>query len=110
MDDNKLNKLADKVLQAHYEFDSKLHSKRHRKYPRDEFELLFESVKEYSDCVGEGDLIHRNVAKEISGLREYLEIPSFRTPGEILAKADRMEVILFSSHDPDFDGFEPPDE
>ena len=56
------------------------------------------------------DLIHRNVAKEISGLREYLEIPSFRTPGEILAKADRMEVILFSSHDPDFDGIEPPDE
>ena len=109
MDINKLNKLADKVLKSHYEFDSKLHSKQH-KYPRKEFEILFESVKEYSDAVGEGNLIHRDIAREISGIREYLQLPSFRTPGEVLSKADRMETILFSNYDPELEGFEPPEE
>jgi len=36
-----------------------------------------------------------------------LELESFQTPGEVLAKADRMETILFSGYDPYYDGEEP---
>jgi len=36
-----------------------------------------------------------------------LELESFHTPGEVLAKADRMEMILFAGYDPYFEGNEP---
>ena len=52
---------------------------------------------------------HRAILREISGLREYLELESFHTPGEVLAKADRMEMILFAGYDPYFEGEEPDD-
>jgi hypothetical protein len=51
--------------------------------------------------------LNRDVAREISGLREYLELESFHTPGDVLAKADRMETILFAGYDPYFEGHEP---
>jgi hypothetical protein len=36
-----------------------------------------------------------------------LELESFHTPCEVLAKADRMEMILFAGYDPYFEGNEP---
>ncbi len=36
------------------------------------------------------------------------EFEMFKTPGEILTMADRIECIIFSGYDPSFSGFEPP--
>jgi hypothetical protein len=43
--------------------------------------------------------LHRSVARELSGLREYLELEIFKTPSDALWKADQMECFLFSGYD-----------
>ena len=98
--------VANYVLDCHAEFDERLERRRH--FPLKEFDRLWEAVRSYAAAIGDRELIHRAVASEISGLREYLELEIFRTPGEILARADRMECILFTGHDPYFEGDEPP--
>ncbi|MFH0729549.1 MAG: hypothetical protein V2B19_24815 [Pseudomonadota bacterium] len=107
MDRKKLNTLAEKIVDAKVLFDSKLHSKR-RKFPAAEFNLLFDAVVSYTNCLGDENLLHRNVAREISGIREFLQLQEFKTPGSVLAKADRMETMVFSGYDPYFEGAEPP--
>ena len=100
--DSVVERLANYVLDCHAEFDERL--ERRRYFPLKEFDRLWEAAA----AIGDRELIHRAVASEISGLREYLELEIFRTPGEILARADRMECILFTGHDPYFEGDEPP--
>lgn len=43
--------------------------------------------------------LHRDVAREFSGFREYLQLEIFDTPGDALRRADRMEIVLFSDYD-----------
>ncbi len=108
MNNDELAKLADKVLKARVKFDSELHSTRRRKFPIQAFNIFFYFFVEYAAGLGKRNWIHRDVTREINGIREYLELQSFKTPGEIIAKADRMAVILFSGYDPYFEGHEPP--
>ena len=104
--DSVIEQLANHVLDCRGEFDEQLvHA---RRFPSEEFDRLWEAVRSYAAAIGGRELIHRAVASEISGLREYLELEIFRTPGEILARADRMECMLFTGHDPYFEGDEPP--
>jgi hypothetical protein len=102
-----LDALANRVLEIHAEFDARLHGKQ-RGFPDQELRRLFESVQQY--CAGmEGlDWLHPEVARAFSGLREYLQLEKFKSPGEALALADRMECMLFAGYDPFFDGAEPP--
>lgn len=99
--------LATRLLAACAEFDTRLQENRGC-FPDKEFGRLWQTVREY--CAGMKGLgwLHREVAREISGLREYLQLEEFRTPGKALAMADRMECILFSDYDPYFRGEEPP--
>jgi hypothetical protein len=53
-------------------------------------------------------MINRNVAAAINGLVEFLRLERKHVPGEILWEADRLECLLFSGYDPDFEGDEPP--
>jgi hypothetical protein len=53
-------------------------------------------------------MIHRSVASAVNGLRDILQLKSFRAPGEAIADADRMECMLFLGYDPYFEGDEPP--
>ena len=82
-----------------------LHEK--KSYPLKAFEDLWLAVKQYAAALGDSRLLHRDVAWAISGIREYLELETFHTPGEVLAKADRMETILFAGYDTYFEGTEP---
>jgi len=100
-----LDILAGKVLDARAQFDLQLHGG--QSYPLKAFEDLWLALKHYADALGDSRSLNRDVAREINGLREYLELESFQTPGEVLAKADRMETILFSGYDPYYDGEEP---
>jgi hypothetical protein len=44
--------------------------------------------------------LHRDVARELSGLREYLELERFKTPPDAVRRADQMECMLFADYDP----------
>jgi predicted Zn-dependent peptidase len=100
-----LDILAGKVLDARVEFDMQLHGE--QAYPLKAFEELWLALNQYAAALGDSRSLNRDVAREISGLRKYLELESFRTPGEVLAKADRMEMILFAGYDPYFESNEP---
>jgi Uncharacterised protein family (UPF0158) len=100
-----LDILAGKVLDARAEFDMQLHGE--QAYPLKAFEELWLALNQYAAALGDSRSLNRDVAREINGLREYLELESFHTPGEVLAKADRMETILFAGYDPYFEGNEP---
>lgn len=94
-----LDALATRVLRARGEFDARLHESR-RRFPDEEFGRLWQAVQEYRTEMKGLDGLHRDVAREIGALREYLELEEFGTPGEVLAMADRMECILLSDYDP----------
>lgn len=106
MTSSKFDTLAQRVLDCRAEFDAQLHGS--KRFPLEEFDRLWDAVSGYAAVIDERNLIHRAVAREISGIREYLELASVDTPSEVLARADRMECILFSGYDPYFDGDEPP--
>ena len=97
--------LAEKVLDAHVQFDMQLHGG--KEYPLKAFEELWLALNQYAVALGDSRSLNRDVAWKINGLKEYLELERFRTPGEVLAKADRMEMILFAGYDPYFEGHEP---
>jgi hypothetical protein len=105
MKESTLDILAGKILDARAEFDTQLHGE--KTYPLKAFEELWLALNQYAAALGDSRSLNRAVAMAINGLREYLELESFHTPDEVLAKADRMEMILFTGYDPYFEGHEP---
>jgi hypothetical protein len=93
-----LDALAERVLDARAEFDARLHG-RGRRFPVDEFDRLWLAVLEYVAQMKSRKWLHRDVAREFSGFREYLQLEIFDTPGDALRRADRMEVVLFADYD-----------
>lgn len=104
---SRLDALARRVLDARAEFDEQLPGKKRRRFPVNEFDKLWCIFLEYWTAMRGLDWLHRDVAREIGGLCEYLELECFKSPREILAKADRMECMLFADRDPYFEGMEP---
>lgn len=102
-----LDALAERVLEAYAEFDARL-GKRGRRFPVAEFDRLWRAVLEYSAAMKSLKWLHRDVAREFSGFREYLELESFKTPSDAVRRADQMECILFAGYDPYLDDDEPP--
>ncbi len=102
-----LDTLAERVLEAHAEFDARL-GERGRRFPVAEFDRLWRAVLEYSAAMKSLNWLHRDVARVLSGLREYLELESFKTPPDVVRRADQMECVLFSDYDPYPDDDEPP--
>ena len=102
-----LDALAERVLEAHAEFDARL-GKRGRRFPVAELDRLWQAVLKYSAAMKSLKWLHRDVARELSGLREYLELESFKTPSDAVRRADQMECILFADYDPYLDDDEPP--
>jgi hypothetical protein len=90
--------MAALVLAANSKFDARLHGKR-KLFPEEELLELWQALQQYCGLMKGLDWIHRDVAREISGFREYLQLQEFGTPGEALALADRMECLLFSDYD-----------
>jgi hypothetical protein len=79
-----------------------------RKYPTQEFHLFVEAARRYVNLTRHDRLVHRDVAKAINGLREFLEVERKRVPGSVLYDADRLECLFFAGYDPHFEGDEPP--
>ena len=106
MDRVDIDKLAEDVIKAHAVFDMRLHKK--GPFPREPLRALFNAVVQYVEATADEPMIHRSVASAVNGLREILQLKSFRTPGKAIADADRMECMLFAGYDPHFEGDEPP--
>ena len=90
--------MAALVLAAYSKFDARLHGER-KLFPEEEFFELWQALQQYCGLMKGLDWIHRDVAREISGFREYLQLQEVGVPGEALALADRMECLLFSDYD-----------
>ena len=98
--------LAERVLECRAAFDGALSGPRDAAF--EALEALWQAVCEYTDALGDAEVIHRAIAWEFSGLREYLESTVPSVPGEFLSRAERMEYLLLSGRDPYFEGSEPP--
>ena len=77
-------------------------------YHMKELTTLFETVVRYAAVMQDSLYLHKTVAGAFSGFREYLEIERKRVPGDALALADRLEVVIFAGYDHYFEGDEPP--
>jgi hypothetical protein len=106
MNNRDSDKLAEEALNAYAEFEGHLYEK--GIFPMIYFRAFFEAAVRYIEATKESPLIHRNVANAINGLSDLLQLKSSRAPGEAISDADRLECMLFSEHDPYFDGHEPP--
>lgn len=104
---DKKNALANAVVESRALLDSGLEDK--RRYPREAFKRLFDSVLAYAEATANDDMIHRSVVQSVNGRRAYLELERKRMPDNILYDTDRLETILFAAYDPYFSGDEPPD-
>lgn len=65
----------------------------------EEFDKLWQAVLDYAVQMKSRKWLHRDVAREFSGFREYLQLEIFDTPGDALRIADWMEIMLFAGYD-----------
>src|SRR5207249_11292192 len=92
------------VLQRWLDFQNALSGE--RKYPVQQFKSFVEAARRYIE-LSEGDpLIHRNVAKAINGLTDFLEVERKRVPGHVLCEAERLVCLLLVLYVVRFDGDE----
>jgi len=94
-----LDALAQRVLEARAELDTGL-PESGRRFPVAAIEMLWRAVLEYSAAMKGLKWLHRDVVRELSGLREYLELATFKTAPDVLQTADRIECLLFAGYDP----------
>ncbi len=97
--------LAEDVMNAYVEFESRLHGK--GRFPNGHFKAFFDPVVCYLEATKDAKMIHRSVASIVSGLSEILTLQTLRVPDGAVADADRLECMLFSGYDPHFEGNEP---
>jgi hypothetical protein len=107
MDNSEKNHLAKAVVDRWCSFQEALGATK-RKYPAQEFLSFVETTRSYIELTRHDPLIHREVAKAINGLTEFLRQERKRVPGRILYEADRLECLFFDGFDPHFEGDEPP--
>src|SRR5947199_10693250 len=106
MQKSKKDQLAEEVVDRWVSFQMALSDK--RKYPAEEFTAFAASVREYVLLVARDPLIHREVAKAITGLMEYLKVERRQVPAAIIDEASRFDSLLFSGLAPDFELDDPP--
>ena len=101
-----VDRLAEEVLNAYLEFESRLVRK--GRFPNSHFKVFFDAVVCYVESTKDAKMIHRSVASAVSGLREILSLQTSLASDRAIADADRLECMLFSGYDPHFEGDEPP--
>jgi hypothetical protein len=101
------NRLAKEVVEQWVSFQLALSNK--RKYPAGKFNATFATgVRRYVDVIGRDPLIHREIAKAVNGLVDFLKVERRRVLDTIIDEASRLESLLFSGYDPHFERDEPP--
>ena len=101
------DRLAAQVEKRWLDFQNALSDK--RKYPLQAFRAFWEAAWRYAEAVKRDPLIHRAVVSAVNGLTGYLTVERKRVPEKVVWDAQRLECLLFSGYDPDFEGDEPPE-
>ncbi len=101
------DKLAAEAIDRWVDFQVSLSSEK-RKYPVQQFQAFWSATKRYAESTRADSLIHKSVAAAVHGLVDFLSAERKRVPGDVLWDAERLECILFSGYDPNFEGDEPP--
>ena len=78
-----------------------------RKYPV-QFQAFWLATKRYAESTKADALIHKSVAAAVHGLVDFLSAERKRVPADVLCEAERLECILFSGYERNFEGDEPP--
>jgi len=107
MGSSEKDRLATQVVDHWCSFQEALAGTK-RMYPAQEFLSFVKAARRYIDVTRHDPLVHRDVAKAINGLAEFLRLERKRVPGKILYEADRLECLFFGGFDPHFEGDEPP--
>jgi hypothetical protein len=76
--------------------------------PLQHFRTFWNVGKRYAELTKNDELIHRKVVRAVHGLTDFLSVKRKRIPDSILTDAERLECLLFSGYDPQFEGDEPP--
>jgi len=98
--------LAAEVQERRLDFQDALSDK--RRYPIRQFRAFWAAGKRYAELTKNGELLHRKVVRAVHGITDFLSVERKRIPGSILTDAERLECLLFSGYDPQFEGDEPP--
>jgi hypothetical protein len=100
------DRLAAEAMQCWSDFQERLSSGK-QKYPVQELRAFWAVTKRYAELTGSDPLIHRSVSGAINGLLDFLEAERKCVPANVLRDAERLECLLFSGYDPQFEGDEP---
>ena len=101
------DQLAAEAMQCWADFQERLSSDK-QKYPVQQFRAFWAVTKRYVELTRSDPLIHRSVAGAVNELLDCLGGERKRVPSDVLRDAERLECLLFSGHDPRFEGDESP--
>jgi len=107
MPSSEKDRLAAEAVDCWEDLQERLSSDK-RKYPIQQFQAFWSATKRYVELTKSDSLIHKSVAAAVHGLVDFLGAESERVPDDVLRDAERLECLLFSEHDPYFEGNEPP--
>jgi hypothetical protein len=107
MPSSEKDRLAAEAVDCWEDFQERLSSDK-RKYPIQQFQAFWSVTKRYVELTKSDSLIHKSVAAAVHGLVDFLGAERERVPDDVLRDAERLECLLFSGHDPYFEGNEPP--
>jgi hypothetical protein len=107
MPSSEKDRLAAEVAERWSEFEEALFGDK-RRYPLQEFKALWEAGRRYAEVTKSDPLIHRSVVAAVHGLTAIVGEGRKRIPAQVPWDAQRLECLLFSGYDPDFEGDEPP--
>jgi hypothetical protein len=79
-----------------------------RKYPVQQFRVVWEIGQRYAEMTKNDAMIHRVVVCAVNSMTDYLTYERKRVPEEVVLKAQRLESLIFEGYDSYFEGHEPP--
>jgi hypothetical protein len=103
---SKKDRLAAEAVSRWVDFQTALSDK--RKYPLLQFRAFADATRRYAQLTRGDALIHRSVVEAVNGLSDFLGAERKRVPKDVLWNSERLECLVFSGYDPDFQGDEPP--
>ena len=70
--------------------------------------MFFDAGRRYAEITKNDALVHRVVVSAVNGLADFLTCERKRVPENVVCNAQRLESLVFSGYDSDFEGIEPP--
>ena len=102
MPSSRKERLAAEVKERWVDFQLALSDK--RKYPVQQFKRFWDVGWRYAEFTKRDPLVHRVVIEAVNGLTDFLTAERKRVPEQVICDAQRLESLVFSGYDPQFEG------